>query len=96
MLQCSGGCEPCSATETFQPLSPLSGAIHPTEYSPRGQGEERRARGPRLEQEEWREGVGGAGVNLSPLTWSVGHAGPRTEEQVWLYGYMACISVGGV
>lgn len=38
MLQCSGGSEPCSARETFQPLSPLSGAIHPAEYSPQGQG----------------------------------------------------------
>lgn len=40
VLQCSGGSEPCSARETFQPLSPLSGAIHPTEYFPQGQGEE--------------------------------------------------------
>lgn len=36
VLQCSGGSEPCSARETFQPLSPLSGAIHSTEYSPQG------------------------------------------------------------
>lgn len=36
VLPCSGGSEPCSARETFQPLSPLSGAIHSTEYSPQG------------------------------------------------------------
>lgn len=61
MLQCSGGSGPCSARETFQPLSPLSGAIHPTEYSPEGcwGGAVRR---PRVGQ-KGEEGVGGAGVN---------------------------------
>lgn len=38
VLPCSGGSEPYSARETFQPLSPLSGAIHSTEYSPQGLG----------------------------------------------------------
>lgn len=71
VLQCSGGSEPCSARETFQPLSPpvwshLSNWI----LSP-GTGGRRVVRGPRVEQEK-EEGVGGAGVNLRPLTWSVG------------------------
>lgn len=52
MLQCSGGSEPCSARETFQPLSPLSGAIHPTPHTlPRDRGR-RVVRGPGVEQEE--------------------------------------------
>ena len=62
VLQCSGGSEPCSARETFQALSPLSGAIHPTECSPQGQGVEECVGGP-----GWRrKGLGGSRGQPTP------------------------------
>ena len=92
--QCSGGTEPCSPRETFQPLSPLSGAIHSTEYSPQGWGggvDRRPGRSRRRREGGWRtrgQPTPSDLVNQPGLVWD---QGSKNRRCVCVYRYIASI-----